>query len=549
MAVGERPDILSCPPVPGGDDGPAGVPATGMDELEGIHERYLSRRRAAARMNSSVASGPASRGPVVTGGNDLEYSPVAQLSLALRERRISAVELVARTIDRIERLDVRINSIPVRRFAQAMAEAEIADAALKRGDDRPLLGIPMTVKESFNLAGFPTTWGMPAFRSHVAGEDALAVSRVRDAGAVILGKTNVPFALADWQSFNDIHGSTANPWDLSRTAGGSSGGSAAALAAGFGAVSLGSDIGGSLRAPAHYCGVCAHKPSHGLVPPRGHVPPTARTTGFVPDLSVIGPMARNVADLRLLLDLISVPDPRGPGIGFTRSLPEARHTALRDYRVFHLPSHPLMPVENAIQAALGKLVDGLPSAVGGTSRHLPDLVASTRLYMRLLWSYLAASWPEKLHDRMMADAAALPARDRSLAAERLRGCVLSHRDWVKADAERAELKEGWHEFFRHFDVIVCPPMPTVAFPHDRIADSRQRRIVVDGVAHPYLDQLFWAGIATVAGLPSTVVPIGFSPGGLPMGVQIIGPYLEDATTLRFADLLETSFHRFSAPVL
>jgi amidase len=226
-----------------------------------------------------------------------EFACATDLIVALNERGISSVELTNAAIARIERLDDRINAICVRDFERAVAAASEADTARAQGSKAPLLGIPVTIKDSFNVAGMPTTWGIPAFKAFSPSEDAVAVARLKAAGAVVLGKTNVPFALGDLQSYNDIYGTTNNPWDLTRTPGGSSGGSAAALAAGYGALSLGSDIGGSLRAPASFCGVYAHKPTFGLLPSRGHTPPSAPALPIDRDLTVIGPMARSPGDL------------------------------------------------------------------------------------------------------------------------------------------------------------------------------------------------------------------------------------------------------------
>jgi amidase len=282
-------------------------------------------------------------------------------------------------------LNFKLNAVVVRDFERARAAAKAADAALGRGDDRPLLGIPIVIKESFDMAGLPTTWGVPALKDFVPKEDALMVARVRAAGAIILGKTNVPYALGDWQSFNDIYGTTNNPWDLGRSPGGSSGGSSAALAAGFVPLSLGSDIGGSLRVPAHYCGIYAHKPTLNLIPPRGHRLPG--TVQRVSDLAVVGPMARNAADLEFLLDLTADPDEAGAGIGYRLALPKARHAALKDFRVLVIDEHPLLPTDAGVRSALGRLAQRLTKAgakVVHGSPLVPDLAASARLYMRLL---------------------------------------------------------------------------------------------------------------------------------------------------------------------
>ena len=291
----------------------------------------------------------------------MTYRNTTDLVAALAARQVSAVELVDQAIARIEVLDAHINAVVVRDFDRARADAAAADQALDRGERRPLLGVPMTVKEAYNVAGLPTTWGMPMFKDWRPAEDAVAVARVKAAGAVILGKTNVPFALADWQSYNDIYGTTNNPWDLDRTPGGSSGGSAAALAMGYTSLELGSDIGGSLRAPAHYCGVYAHKPTHALVPSRGHTPPGVPPLPQEVDLAVVGPMARSANDLALALDLLAGPD-EPDAVAYRLALPAARHDTLQEFRVLVIDTHPLLPTAHAVRAALERLTERLAQA-------------------------------------------------------------------------------------------------------------------------------------------------------------------------------------------
>jgi amidase len=271
------------------------------------------------------------------------FGTAVELSAALAAKKVSAVELAEHAINRIERHDGKINAICVRDFDRALIAARAADAALARGETRPLLGIPMTVKESYRVAGLPTTWGIPEQKNFVPTEDALSIARVKDAGGVILGKTNVPLSLGDWQSYNEIYGTTNNPYDLGRTPGGSSGGSSAALAAGYGPLSLGSDIGGSLRVPAFHCGVYAHKPTWALVPLRGHTPPPFPALPVDRDLTVIGPMARSAADLSLLLDVISGPDPLEAGKAYRLELPPSRHAGLTDFRVLVIYTDPVLP--------------------------------------------------------------------------------------------------------------------------------------------------------------------------------------------------------------
>jgi amidase len=486
----------------------------------------------------------------MTASGELHYAAAKDLVDLLAARKVSAIELFELAVARIEAIDRRINAVVVRDFERAHQAARIADAALARGERRALLGVPMTIKEAYNVAALPTTWGFTTAKEFRPTEDALAVTRVKAAGAVILGKTNVPLFLSDWQSYNDVYGTTNNPWDISRTPGGSSGGSAASLAAGYVSLELGSDIGGSLRTPAHYCGVFAHKPSLGLVPMRGHTPPNIPALPVESDLAVIGPMARSARDLGLALDIIAGPDDQSNGIAYRLALPPSRHEDLESFRVLIIDIHPLFPTADIVRSALERVATVLRKLglkVARSSPLLPDLADSARLYTRLLSSTFGAYLPQIQYQRVAEALKTLDATDDSLAACRTRGTVISHRDWRVTDMARLRLHQQWRELFREWDVVLCPPMPTVAFPHDHSPEQRDRRIDVDGKLYPYLDQIVWPGVATVAGLPATAAPIGLSNEGLPIGMQIIGPYLEDRTTIRFAELIERELGGFEAP--
>jgi len=477
------------------------------------------------------------------------FKTARELRRALKAKKVSALELARDAIGRIEAEDSRINAICVRDFERALKAARAQDRLIAKRKAGPLAGIPMTVKESYNVAGLATTWGFTAQKNFIAAQDALAVARVKTAGAVLLGKTNVPVGLADWQSYNDIYGVTGNPFDPARTPGCSSGGSSAALAAGYGPLSLGSDIGGSLRSPAHFCGVYAHKPTYALVPSRGHTPPPYPPLPFDRDLTVIGPMARSAGDLADVLEVIAGPDELEAGRGYRLALPEARHKGMKGFRVLVLDTHPMMPVASSIRGALDKLAGQLSKAgarVHRKSDRLPDLASAARLYMRLLMSFLAAAFPAPAYEASKARASKLDPGDTSLAAERLRGIALSHRDWVLADGQRAGLRAQWRAFFGEFDALVCPIMPTPAYVQDHSPDQTERRIAVDGKDYPYQDQLFWPGVATCPGLPATSIPLGLA-DGLPIGAQIVGPWLEDRTTLKLAELIERDFGGFVAP--
>ncbi len=478
------------------------------------------------------------------------FRTTTQLLAALQARETSATELTERSIARIEARDGEVNAVVVRDFARARAAAAAADAALARGERRPLLGIPMTVKEAVNVAGLPTTWGIPGTQAVPVREDALVVQRLKAAGAVLLGKTNVPLHLADWQSYNEIHGVTRNPWDFSRTPGGSSGGSAAALAAGFVPLELGTDIGGSLRVPAHCCGVFAHKPSFDLVPMRGVAPPGALAlhTGPRVDFAVVGPMARCAADLSLALDVLAGPDEL-QATAYRLALPLTRHTRLADFRVLVLDTHPLAPTAQEVRAALHTFAERLARAgckLASSSPLLPDLARVATTFTSLLMSFFGADLPEPEYRGLQHAAAGLPPGASGPEADQLRGLVLSHRDWIHADRVRATLSNQWRQLFREWDVVLCPVLPTPAFAHDH-SDMRSRRLRIDGADLPYDALGLWITLATLSGLPATAMPIGLGESGLPIGVQVIGPHLEDRTTLAFAELAEREFGGFVAP--
>jgi amidase len=483
--------------------------------------------------------------------SEWDYYTITDVVEALRSRTMSAAELTDHTIARIESLDPALNAVVVRDFDRAREAARAADVALARGDSRPLLGVPTTIKEAFNIAGLPTTWGFPQYANFVPDEDALVVARLKSAGAVILGKTNVPLGLADFQSYNDIYGTTNNPWDLGRSPGGSSGGCAAALAAGFGPLSFGSDIGGSLRVPAHFCGVYAHKPTLGLVPMRGYNPPPSAPLPGHGDLAVLGPMTRTAADLGLALDVVADPDSELEGIGYRLALPPARHGTLADFRVLIVDTHPLMPTGGAVREAIDRLSQRLATAgarVAHSAASLPDLADSARLYMRLFASAKSSGLSRDQYEDMKRMAAALDPADHSLHAQRMRGAVLTHRDWLNTDRARARIQQQWSLLFREFDVVVYPAASVPAFPQDHSLPIEARYLDIDGTAYPYYDACFvWADPAGTCGLPATAAPIDSSPTGLPIGVQIIGPYLEDRTTIAFAALMEREFGGFLPP--
>ncbi|WKA26566.1 amidase [Bradyrhizobium roseum] len=522
--------------------------------------QFLNRRSflAAAGAAAVVAAGAGKSSAVAqrnaaSASDGLAYRSVAELRGLLDSYKISATELLDQAIKRIEVQDARINAMVVRDFERARLSAAAADRALAQGERKPLLGIPVSVKESFNVGGLPTTWGLPMGRDWRAAEDAVAVARLKAAGAVVVGKTNLAIAIADWQSYNTIYNATNNPWDPARTPGGSSGGSAAALAAGYVALELGSDVSGSIRVPAHFCGVFGHKPTSDLVPQRGHAPPRALPlqTDLTSGLGVCGPMARTADDLAMALDVLAGPD-ENQATAYRLWLPAARHADLRSYRVLVIDGHPLLPVASAVRTALDQLAGRLTKAgatVARSSALLPDLAESARLHTRLVRNVVNFGRPPEYFQRMREAAAALSRDDDSLKAWRIRAPLLTHHEWMAGEIARARLRQQWSMLFSQFDVVLCPPHAVVAFPHDHLDDMEERSLNIDGAAHPYLSQIVWATLATPPGLPATVMPIGRSREGLPIGVQIIGSYLEDRTTIAFAGLMEREFGGFLPPPL
>jgi amidase len=259
-------------------------------------------------------------------------------------------------------------------------------------------------------------------------------------------------------------------------------------------------------------------------------------------------MARTAADLALALDILAGPD--GPqATAYRLALPDSRQSELKSFRVLVIDEHPLLPTSRDVRAALDRIVEKIGKAgakIVRSSPLVPALASQGRLFARLLTSAFGTDMPESVYARFQDIAKSIPSTDTSLLSERVRGLVLSHRDWVKADRARGGLAQRWRELFREFDVVLCPVMPTTAFPHDH-SEMSTRRIAIDDKDVSYGDQPMWAGVATLTGLPATAMPIGVSEGGLPIGMQIVGPYLEDRTPLAFAALTEREFGGFTPP--
>ena len=471
------------------------------------------------------------------------YSTATAMLEALRRRDLSSTELVDLHIARIEEHDGNLNAIPVRTFDRARQAAKQADERIAAGDSAPLLGLPMTLKESTLTAGLPQSAGMPDFKDYRPGINGPIASQVFGAGVCLLGKTNIPVALGDWQADSPVYGRTNNPWDVSRTPGGSTGGGGAALAVGMTPLEVGSDIGGSIRVPAAYCGVYGHRPSETAIPrsggfPRADLPNPALL------MSVQGPLARSALDLELLFDVLVGPEP-GEDVGWKLDLPAARHHRLADFRVALLPPPTGVKASASMQARLEELAAFLSRQGATVAEAAPgfDIEEYLHDYLRLLNVMVTVVTPREERE---AQAAKLREAGDSFSLAQADGLEMDAAAYVVLVARRERARVAWRDFFRDWDVALAPMTLDVAFPHQEAA-MEERSLTVDNRSLPYQANILHSMLAIFAGQPSTAFPGGLNEEGLPLGLQAIGPYLEDRTTLKFAQLVEEAWHRFEPP--
>lgn len=474
------------------------------------------------------------------------FASVTEMLRALRTRQVSAVELLDLHLRRIERYNPQLNAIVLPNYEAARRTAATADEARTRGEDKPLLGLPLTIKDCIYVKGLPTTGGVSERAEAIAEEDARLAARVRAAGAVIMGKTNVPPYAADWQSDNPIFGRSNNPWDLSRTPGGSTGGGAAAVAAGLTPLEFGGDFGGSIRIPAAFCGVYGHKSSETAVPRSGHFPGPNFPNAVIA-MAVQGPLARSAEDLELALDVIAGPDV-GEDVAWRLELPPARHERLADYRVAVLPPIEWVPVDAEIMAALDKLATQLGRTGAQVKEIQPKALDDMREYLRVYLSIFSA-----------LSNVGRPESERRQEAEEIRrstedftapawadGLEASASDYVIWFGQREEYRAAYRAFFRDWDVLLTPANIVNAFLHTD-EPHPQRRLDVNGQAMDYNLQFVYASLCNFSGQPGTAFPVGQTCSGLPIGLQAVGPYLEDRTPIRFAALVAQEFGGFRRP--
>jgi amidase len=440
----------------------------------------------------------------------------SELAAAIRSGNVSSLELLDCFLDRIDRLNGPVNAVVTLDPERARADARQADDAAARGAWRgPLHGLPITIKDAIEVGGMRSTGGAVELRDHVPAADAPAVARLRDAGAIVFGKTNVPRWSGELQTFNEIFGTTNNPWALDRIPGGSSGGAAAAVACGFTSFEVGTDIGGSVRMPSHCCGVFGLKPSYGVVPQRGYLDHVGGGTTDA-DINVFGPIARSTADLDLLLGVLAAPPPERAA-AWRIELPASRRAEPSEWRVGVWFETPSVPVDHEALALLRNAAEQLAAAGARVEEAHPSIDFDTQrnLFFTMIGAAISPSMSDDIADALSG----------------------SHRAWLRADEERARLAAVWAAWFEDYDALLCPVMPVPPFPHQQEGDFIERELPINGVMQPHALLVAWPGLIGIVDLPSAVAPIGRTPGGLPVGVQVVTPYLRDRDAVALADIV------------
>jgi Asp-tRNA(Asn)/Glu-tRNA(Gln) amidotransferase A subunit family amidase len=462
------------------------------------------------------------------------HSPAIELVTRVASGECSAVEIVTSHLQQIARVNPALNAFVQVRSEEALAEAAAQDAAAVRGLGRGLLGgLPITIKSAIDVAGMRCETGAPSRAGTIASVDATLVRRLRAAGAIVIGTTNVAEMLMAYESDNPLYGRTANPWDPARTAGGSSGGEAAAIASGCSAGGVGSDGGGSVRVPAHFCGICGLKPTPGLIPSTGHRPPCMGPFALI---GVVGPMARTVGDVSLLLRVMAGADWEDP-MAAPFELPVAGDPS--ELRIGFFEHDDATPVTRETAEAVANAARAASSAGYPVERFLPSALDRART----LWGvFFAKAGGTLLHGALHGAERTLPILE-EFAAGNAGSLTLGEgellRAWMDRDTARAELLRE----MERYQVLLCPVASVPAFRHG------EREWSIEGRHVSYLSAMSYTQWFNILGNPAAVVPVGRSPEGLPIGVQVVGRPYEEQRVLAVAAAIERECGGYQPPVV
>jgi len=466
--------------------------------------------------------------------SDLIYQTVTSLAGLIRDKQVSPTELLEAHLRRIEQVNPQLNAITHLDAEGARRQAAAADQTLARGEEiGPLHGLPMTMKSCIDVAGFPCECGSRLRQGYRAERDATLVSRLKRAGAIIVGNTNVPDMLMAYETDNYLYGRTNSPWDLARTPGGSSGGEAAAIASGCSAAGFGSDGGGSVRVPAHFCGIFGLKPTAGLIPRTGHWPDCVGPGAL---MGLVGPMARSAGDLELLLQVTAGEDDQDPS-----SVPLAVETCpdrtLRQMKIGWYEDDGMCRASAETRAAVRQAAGALEGQGFTVEPFELKGMDATRQHWWMLFGVTGAALTKPLIEGRESDVHPL-VRGLLAPEEAARASFddLLH-TWVERDRLRGELLQQMQQH----RVLLCPVAAVPAFRHG------EREWTVDCKTVRYPKIFSYCQIFNLLGNPSVVVPVGRSPEGLPIGVQIVGRHFEDAVILGVARKLEQAIGGWQAP--
>ena len=485
---------------------------------------------------------------------NIVFATASQLAQMIRDKEVSAVEVLDAYLEQIEKYNYKINAIATLNVERAKQRAIEADEALARGENWGALhGVPITIKDAIEAAGLRTTAGYLPLKDYIPQHDAIAVERLRAAGAIIMAKTNCATVAADHQTNNSVFGRTNNPWNLNYTPGGSTGGGAAAIAAGLSPLELGSDGGGSIRQPAHCCGIFGFKPTDRLVPTLGHLPEVPGYPKSIRHVLTIGALARSIEDLKLCLCLIAGADPRQPEIP-----PVAIKTSpktLSSLRIAWTPELGNLTVDREISSALANFVTRLAEAGCLIERHIPeefDFDAAWQTYGESYGQEILVGEPVFTWDNILTTLKINYYKFRvdrqycNSPIERgfLKAFPLNLNKYMQALTKRDRLIAQMDRFLAEWDAYLCPVSSITAFPHQ----PKGKPIEVNGIKLPYTTACGgYAILLNLTGHPVVVIPIGQSKSGLPIGVQIVGKRWQDRELLAIARQIDEIAGDFQHP--